>query len=109
MKILFDQGTPVPLRRALHPHTVDTAAELGWSAFQNGQLLERAELEGYELLVTTDQNLRYQQNLTTRRIAVIVLMTTSWPRIRSGVARVIEVVGAARCGAYTEVDFPFRA
>jgi len=108
MKILFDQGTPVPLRRALHPHAVDTAAELGWSSFQNGQLLERAELEGYEILVTTDQNLRYQQNLTTRRIAIVVLMTTSWPRIRSGVGRVVEVVGAARCGAYTEVDFPSR-
>ena len=56
MKILFDQGTPVPLRRHLHPHTVDTAAELGWSGLQNGDLLSSAEGKGYDLIVTTDQN-----------------------------------------------------
>jgi predicted nuclease of predicted toxin-antitoxin system len=82
MKILFDQGTPVPLRRSLTEHTVDTAYELGWSDFTNGDLLAIAEQNGYELLITTDQNLRYQQNLARRQIAVVVLLSTSWPRIR---------------------------
>jgi hypothetical protein len=58
MRVLFDQGTPVPLRRYLHPHEVDTAAEIGWSELQNGELLNRAETAGYEALITTDQQLR---------------------------------------------------
>lgn len=71
MKILFDQGTPVPLRRALAEHTVSTTYEQGWATITNGQLLACAEDAGYDLLITTDQNLRYQQNLTTRRIAIV--------------------------------------
>jgi len=60
MKILFDQGTPAPLRRHLLGHVVDTAYEQGWSDLTNGNLLDAAEQAGYELLITTDQNLRYQ-------------------------------------------------
>lgn len=82
MRILFDQGTPVPLRRHLPSHVVDTAFERGWSAFHNGELLDVAEHEGYDLLMTTDQNLRYQQHLADRQLAIIVLLSTSWPRIQ---------------------------
>ena len=70
MKVLFDQGTPVPLRRSLSGHTVDTAFELGWATLRNGDLLDRAEAEGYDLLITTDQQLRHQQNLFGRRLAI---------------------------------------
>ncbi|NJN16601.1 MAG: hypothetical protein HC822_10160 [Oscillochloris sp.] len=80
MKILFDQGTPVPLRRHLQAHTVTTAYEQGWASLMNGQLLAEAELAGIDLLITTDQNLRYQQNLHDRRIAILVLGSTSWPK-----------------------------
>ncbi len=66
MKILFDQGTPVPLRRHLHPWRVDTAAEMGWSQLGNGELLAAAEAAGFDLFITTDRNLRYQQNLAQR-------------------------------------------
>jgi hypothetical protein len=59
MKILFDQGTPVPLRQHLSSHTVETAYEKGWSGLRNGDLLARAEAEGFDALVTTDQNLRH--------------------------------------------------
>ena len=62
MKILFDQGKPAPLRRYLSGHSVDTAYERGWSDLRNSDLLDKAEMEGYELLITTDQNLRHQQN-----------------------------------------------
>ena len=58
MKILFDQGTPAPLRRHLAGHLVDTAFERGWSGLTNRDLLDRAEEDGYQLLITTDQNLR---------------------------------------------------
>jgi hypothetical protein len=82
MKILLDQGTPVPLRRYLVSHTVDTTYEQGWSNLSNGDLLNAAEKAGYQLLITTDQNLRYQQNLVSKPLAILVLLSTSWPRIR---------------------------
>ena len=82
MKILFDQGTPAPLRRHLDGHVVDTAAERGWSDLDNGDLIDNAEQMGYDVLITTDQNLRYQQNLAGRRLAVVVLLSTAWPKIR---------------------------
>jgi hypothetical protein len=66
MNILFDQGTPVPLRRHLPSDHVTTVYERGWSTLENGQLLTRAEAAGYDVLISTAQNLRYQQNLMTR-------------------------------------------
>lgn len=80
MRILFDQGTPVPLRRALANHQVSTAFEMGWSNLENGELLREAESR-FDLLLTTDQNLRHQQNLAGRRLAILVLPTTSWLEI----------------------------
>lgn len=63
MKVLFDQGTPVPLRRYLRTHEVTTVYELGWSTLQNGSLISQAEAAGFEILITTDKNWKYQQNL----------------------------------------------
>ena len=79
MRILFDQGTPVPLRSFLVNNHVETAFERGWNTLKNGALLVAAEREGFEILLTTDRNLRYQQNLTGVSIAIIVLSSTSWP------------------------------
>ncbi len=81
MRILFDQGTPVSLRTHLVKHAVEPVFELGWSNLENGELLAAAE-GSFELLITTDQQLRYQQNLTERKLSILVLMTTSWPRIK---------------------------
>jgi predicted nuclease of predicted toxin-antitoxin system len=106
MKILFDQGAPVPLRNYLPNHTVETAYEKGWNALKNGELLDEAEADGFDALVTTDQNLRYQQNLSGRAISVVVLLTTSWPRIRSNVALVTRAVDNIHAGSYQEIDFP---
>ena len=88
MKVLFDQGAPVPLRHHLPGHKVETAYEKGWDNLTNGELLARAEAEGFDALITTDQNLRHQQNMSERRISVIVMLTTSWPRISSNTAPV---------------------
>lgn len=66
MRVLFDQGTPVPLRQALTGHSVFTAYELGWATLKNGELLRSAEEQGFEIFVTTDANLRYQQNLAAQ-------------------------------------------
>ena len=105
MRILFDQGTPVPLRASLPGHSVSTAFELGWSSLANGELLSKAEQGGFELLLTTDQNLRYQHNLSTRQIAIVVLRTTSWPRIRQQIEAVRAAVERAGVGSYEEVEF----
>src|SRR5437016_2450721 len=75
LKILFDQGTPAPLRHTLTAHTISTAYEMGWAQFENGDLLNQAEAS-FDVLITTDQNLRYQQNLSGRRLAILVLPTT---------------------------------
>ncbi len=104
MKVLFDQGTPVPLRRHLHPHVVDTAAERGWSRLQNGELLSQAESESYEAFITTDTNLRYQQNLSKRKIRILVLTSTSWPRILKKTVEVRAALETLVEGGYAEVD-----
>jgi hypothetical protein len=106
VQILFDQGTPAPLRRFLTAHDVSTAYEQGWSTVTNGDLIRLAEQQGYELLITTDTNLRYQQNLKTRAIAILVLSTTSWPRIRSAAELVVVEVAGIRAGEYCELRIP---
>lgn len=105
MKILFDQGTPAPLRAHLAGHMVDTAYELGWAVLQNSQLLQAAEEAGYDLLVTTDQNLKYQQNLGGRKLAVLVLLSTSWPRMRAHVQAIGQLIETMQIGDYKEFDF----
>lgn len=106
MRVLFDQGTPVPLRQVLAGHKISTAYELEWATLKNGDLLRMAEEAGFEVLVTTDTNLRYQQDMKARRIAVVVLSTTSWPRIRVAAERVASAVDAAVAGSYVEVAIP---
>jgi hypothetical protein len=103
MRILFDQGTPVPRRRHLARHVVDTAFERGWSSLHNGELLDVAEQEGYDLLITTDQNLRYQQHLADRQLAIIVLLSTSWPRIQLRIDTIRAAVESIIPGGYQEI------
>jgi len=105
MQVLFDQGTPVPLRNYLTSHTVTTVFEKRWSTMQNGELLLAAEREAFEVLVSTDQNLKHQQNLSARRIAIVVLMTTNWRRIERKVNDVVAAINSAKPGDYIEVDF----
>ena len=104
MKILFDQGTPVPLRSHLPKGSVSTAFEKGWSNMANGLLLDTAERDGFDLLITTDKNLRYQQNLSTRKIAIIVLMSTSWPQIQKSIPLVQAAFKRVSIGTYEEVQ-----
>lgn len=106
MKILFDQGTPASLRSAFARHEVSTAFELGWSRLTNGELLASAERRGFDLLITTDKNLRFQRNVGHRRIAVLVLGTTSWPLIRRHLATVLSAAEAARPGTIVDLPIP---
>jgi hypothetical protein len=106
VRVLFDQGTPVPLRWFLTNHIVTTVFELGWSTLQNGELLRQAELAGYEVFVTTDQNLRYQQNIADRNLAIAVLMAASWPRVERHAQQVVAQINALSSGAYVEILIP---
>ena len=104
MRILFDHGTPVPLRRVLRNHEVATAYELGWAELANGALLSAAEAE-FDALITTDQSLRYQQNLVDRKLAILVLPTTSWPRIQAHIAQIVAAIDALIPGDFVELRF----
>lgn len=87
MLILFDNGTPAPLKHALKGHIVVEAIDRGWDWLTNGELIEQAEAAGFEVLVTTDKNLRYQQNISGRRLAFVVLGNQQWPALRQHMAR----------------------
>jgi hypothetical protein len=89
MLVLLDQGTPVPVRQHLLHHTVRTASQQGWATFGNGELLAVAETEGFDVFVTTDKNLRYQQHLSARHIAIVVVMDAQWPTLEPCVDRVV--------------------
>ena len=104
MRVLFDQGVPVPIRPHLAGHEVRTAAEEGWDTLKNGELLNAAEAAGFEIFLTTDKSIRYQQNLSERKIAVLVLGEQQWPKLSPHVRLVVEAVNAATPGCYREVN-----
>lgn len=104
-RILFDQGVPVPLRNSLvSVGVVETAYERGWSTLKNGELVEIAS-KHFDVMVTTDKNLRYQQNLTEREIAIIVLPTTQWPVLRTRAELIAEEIKRCDTNAFVEIAF----
>lgn len=94
MKILFDQGVPKPLRAFLRGHDVTRVFQLGWAEKKNGELLALAETAGFDVFVTTDQNLRHQQSLPRLQLAVFVLAQTNWPQIEPFAAQIAAQIGA---------------
>jgi hypothetical protein len=104
MLILFDHGVPAPLVPYLIGHTVIKAKDRGWDMLSNGDLLAEAERAGFDVFLTADKNIRYQQNLAGRRIAVVVLSTPQWPLVRLHVVKIAAAVNAAMPGSYSEVD-----
>ena len=102
MRILFDQGTPRPLRRYLTGHEVRTSAQMGWSELGNGDLLVQAEGE-FDLLLTTDKNIRHQQTLRGKRLAVLVLPSPNWKKIQPNADKVLAAVEAIQPGDYREL------
>jgi hypothetical protein len=108
MLILFDHGTPAPLRSFLKDRTIKKTKDLGWDTLSNGELLRAAEEATFEVFLTTDKNIRYQQNLAERVIAIVVLGNSRWPVVQRYVDRVVAAVSAAKPGTYSEVEIPDR-
>ena len=106
MLVLFDHGTPRSVARFLVGHTVTSAKARGWDKLNNGILLQTAEDAGFDVLLTTDKNIRYQQNLKGRRIAIVVLGNSQRPAVHRNIDRVVAAVNAATLGSYEEVDIP---
>ena len=112
MRVLFDQSTPVPIRPFLKGHNVRTAAQQGWNTLKNGELLNVAEEAGFEVFVTPDKNMRHQQNLEGRRIAIVVIaamplmaFSCSWLQAQNAVAEINDALP----GSYAEVEIPHGA
>ena len=104
MNILLDACTPRPLRRFLSGHSVSTAQEMGWGALKNGDLLREAERQ-FDVFISTDQNLKYQQRVVGRKLAILVLPTNDWPTIRSGGAGIAAKVTTLKPGDFAELDW----
>ncbi len=106
MLILFDHVTPKGIARCLPGHTVITAKGRGWDTLNNGELLEAAERAGFDVVVTADKNMRYQQNLEGRKMALVVLGTPQWPIVKLHLEKIAAAVNAATAGGYIEVELP---
>jgi hypothetical protein len=108
MLILFDHVTPKGIARCLVGHTVTKAKDRGWDTLSNGDLLTAAEQAGFDIFITADKNIRHQQNLSGRRIALVVLSTPQWPVVKLNLEKIAAAVNAATPGSYAEVEFETR-
>ncbi|HEX4785936.1 MAG TPA: hypothetical protein VH350_16460 [Candidatus Sulfotelmatobacter sp.] len=107
MRILFDNNVPVGVREFLTSHEVRTVVEMNWPPqLENGELLKAAELDGFDVLVTSDQNIRYQQNLASRRLALVVLGSNIWPIVRNHAAAIAAAVEKAKPSSYAFIEMP---
>ena len=109
MLILFDHVTPRGIARFLAGHTVTRAKDRGWDTLSNGDLLAEAEWSGFDVFLTADKNIRYQQNLRGRKIAVVVLSTPQWPLVKLHIEKIAAAVNSAMPGSYAEVQIPKKS
>ena len=107
MKIILDESVPQDLRLLIDGgHTVVTTWYQGWSGLKNGALLDAAEAAGFDLFITADHEMSYQQNLTRRKMALVVLSTNNWSFIKAGIGGIMAAIDGAKPGSYTEVEIP---
>lgn len=105
MRVLLDECVPWPMSKALAGHTCTTAQRIGWDAITNGDLIRLAELD-FEVFITSDQNIRYQQNLSERRIAILELSTNDLRRILVIADRINAALGTIQPGEYVRLEVP---
>lgn len=102
-RVLFDTCVPRPLRKCLSKHNVRRAQDEGWGALKNGELLIAAAAGGFDVFLTSDKNLQYQQNLKNRAIAVVVLPTNDWPTLKNRTTEIAHAVDIVQPGQYVEL------
>src|SRR5665213_2170772 len=106
MKILLDECVPLQVRGALPDHEVATAQRMGWGGIANGDLLDKAERAGFEVFILADKNLRYQQNLSDRRIAILELWTNHRPTLEKYFGEIRAAVDKLSAGEYFVLEIP---
>lgn len=106
MRVLLDECVPVQVRQALAGHEVATAQQLGWRGISNGDLLAAAEGAGFDLFILADKNLRYQQNLAGRRLAILELWTNHRPTLEKHFPLIRAAAESMQGGAYTQLNAP---
>lgn len=107
MRVLFDHNLPHKLRTSLDTigdHEIATASYMGWGDLTNGELLRTAEESGIEVLVTGDQSLLYEQNLSGRRLAIVALSTNNWPIVKNYLPQILAAIDSAVPGSFQAVD-----
>jgi hypothetical protein len=104
-RILLDQNLAHALKTTLN-QDVAHAFDMGWAKLENGALLAAAEQAGFDVFLSADRNLGYQQNLTGRRIAVVILSTNHWPTLRAAIEQIAEAIAKCEAGGYVEVSLP---
>ena len=105
-RILLDEGVPIGVRTLVTGVQVETVPEIGWAGLSNGDLIRAAEDAGFEVMITCDQNIRYQQNLAGRRLALVVLTTNHWDTIQANSDGILPAVESATAGGFVVVDMP---
>ncbi len=103
MKILLDECVPWPMHRFLTGHECTTAQQRGWGGIKNGELIRQAEGE-FDLIITTDQNIRYQQNLANRRLPILQLSTNDLRRIQAAATQIQKAVLEIQTGEFRQLE-----
>ena len=103
MKVIFDENVPLPLQQFLGDHTVTTVQLEGWAGVENGDLIKLVD-DKFDVLLLADKNLRYQQDLKQRRIALVELPTNRWPALQGLAEKIARAVENAKPGSYTVVE-----
>jgi len=109
MLVLFDHGVPRGIARALQLHTIKAVRVQGWDTLNNGALLKAAEDAGFDVLLTTDTNLPFQQNLEGRKLAIVIISKNRWSLVRPTMQKIVDAVNAAKPGTCTVIEIPESA
>jgi predicted nuclease of predicted toxin-antitoxin system len=104
MRVLLDECVPLQVRHALPDHDATTAQRMGWAGNSNGNLLDNAEREGFAVFIVADKNLRYQQNLSGRRIAILELWTNHRPTLEKHFSEIRAAVEKLSAGEYSILE-----
>jgi hypothetical protein len=104
VKVLLDHNVPYPLTNFLRGHDLATADDMGWARLENGDLLRAAEDAGFDVMITADKNLSYQQNLQGRKLSLVVLSTNNWSVLSQNVTAALRAVNSSGTGSFTYVD-----